>query len=164
MKRDEELNRLIKYAQGMGVTVRFKPYSRKIGAYAEWAMDGSEITIYTRSKCSKIEKILSLIHELSHQKAWVLNNREKDPKMEKILLSEENTKKDRKKILDMEIADSIHWESIYNDTNCQFPIERLRKQREFDLWNYEVCYETGSLPTVKQKSEKMKELRKKYGC
>lgn len=163
MRRDEELNRLIKYAQGLGVSVRFKPYTRN-GAEAEWAVDGSEITIYLRSRCTKIEKILSLVHELSHHKAWISNKRELDPKMEKILLSEENTKKERKKILDMEIADSVHWESIYHDTNCKFPIEKLYRQKEFDIWIYEMLHENGSIPSIKEKTQKMKELRKKYGC
>jgi len=167
MIRDEELNRLTKYAQGMGVSVRFKPYVRGSKVEAEWAMDGSEITIYTPSGRSKLDKVLSLIHELGHHKSWIVNGRETDPKMEADVTAEENceaSRAARKRLLDMEIRDSEYWEDIYRDTNCQFNIEKLRKQREFDVWSYEVIYNIGRDPTKKEKIAKRKELRKKYGC
>lgn len=164
MRRDEELNRLIRYAQGMGLSVHFKPYVPRSRVAADWATDGTQITIYTSSKCSKLEKILHLIHELGHHKAFVDNERTVDPRIEKALDNEENKKNHRKRILDMERADSAYWEDIYRDTNCQFNIEKLRKQREFDIWCYEVYYETGRDVTKKEKRIKTKELRKKYGC
>jgi hypothetical protein len=163
MVRDEEINRLIRYAQGMGLSVHFKPYI-KGGVAAEWAIDGSEITIFVTPRCSKIEKILSLIHEISHHKSWVDNKRKLDPKIEEALDSEENKKSHRKRLLDMEIADSVYWEDIYKDTNCQFNIQKLYKQKEFDIWGYQVDYETGKNPTKKERRAKMKELKKKYGC
>ncbi len=163
MKRDDELNRLIRFAQGMGVSVRFKPYVKRSKVAAEWALDGSEITVYTSARCTKIEKILTLIHELSHHKAFVNNNREIDPKIEEAFDDEERGRRNRKRILDMEIADSLHWEDIYRDTNCQFNIKKLHKQREFDIWCYEVHYETGRDVTSKEKKEKARQLRKKYG-
>jgi hypothetical protein len=160
--RDEELSRLIKYAQGMGLTVRFKDYVRG-GFAAEWALDGTEITLYTSSTDSKIDTILGLIHELGHHKAFVDNKRTVDPKLEEALDSEES-KRHRKRILDMEIEDSAYWEEIYRDTNCKFNIEKLHKQREFDIWCYEVSYEMGRNATVKEKRIKLRELRKKYRC
>ena len=162
MIRDEELNRLIRYAQGMGISVRFKPYVPRSRVAAEWTTDGTEITIYTSANCSKLDKILCLIHELGHHKAFVNNDREVDPKVEEALDNEENRKKDRKRILDMEIEDSLHWEEIYRDTNCRFDIQKLHKQREFDIWCYQVYYETGRDVTQKEKTAKRKELRRKY--
>lgn len=164
MIRDDELNRLMRYAQGMGISVRFKPYVKRSGTYAEWTVDGSEIAIYVTPKDSKINKILSLIHELGHQKGFVANERKIDPKVDEALGFEDNGKLDRKRILNMETEDASHWEDIYRDTNCQFNIKKLQKQREFDIWTYEVYYETGHDPTTKEKSIKKKELRKKYGC
>jgi hypothetical protein len=164
MRRDDELNRLVRYAQGMGLSVRFKPYVKGSGLGADWKFDGTEITIYVTSKCSKTEKIILLIHEISHHKAWIDNNRQMDPKVEEAIVSEENKKSYRKRILDMEISDSAYWEDIYKDTNCQFGVEKLKKHREFDIWCYEVLYETGKDATVKEKREKWRELRKKYGC
>jgi hypothetical protein len=164
MRRDDELQRLIRYAQGLGLSVRFKPYVKGSKTKAEWLTDGSEITIYVYSQCSKLEKILSLLHEISHHRAWIKDGRELDPKIEEALDDEEGKKRNRKRILDMEISDSKHWEQIYQDTNCKFNINKLYKQRDFDLWQYQVYYETGKFPTVKEKAVKKKELRKKYGC
>jgi hypothetical protein len=161
MIRDEELNRLIRYAQGMGISVRFKPYVARSKVAAEWTIDGSEITIYVTSTCSKLYKILSLIHELGHHKGFVDNNRVMDPKLEAALGNEDNLKRNSKRLLDMETVDSSYWEEIYRDTNCQFGVEKLRRQREFDLWTYEFNYEMGRDPTKKEKMAKMKELKRK---
>jgi hypothetical protein len=158
MKRDEEISRLIKYAQGMGVTVRFKPYVKGSKDEADWALDGSEITIYTTSRTSKIQKILSLIHELSHQKAFIDAGRVFDSKIEEALDSD--AKRHRKRVYDMEVADSVYWEDIYKDTNCQFDIKKLYQQRELDIWMYEVYYKTAKFPTVEEKKRKMKSIKR----
>lgn len=160
--RDEELNRLIKYAQGMGVSVRFKPYKLGSNVEADWATDGTEITIYTKSRASGISNILSLIHELAHHKSFVDNGRKVDPKLEELLDSEDQNKKNRKKILDMEIEDTSYWIDIYRDTNCQFPLWKLESQKELDVWCYEVWHETGKNPLKKEKNKKRRELNLKH--
>jgi len=162
--RDDELNRLMRYAQGMGVSIRFKPYVPRSSVAAQWTTDGSEITIFTDSTCSKLDKVLLLIHELGHHKAFVNAERTVDSKIEEALDSEEQSKRERKRILDMEIADSLHWDQIYKDTNCKFNIKKLHKQREMDIWLYEFSYEQGRDATGKEKKAKRKELKEKYGC
>ncbi len=161
MKRDDEINRLMKYAQGLGLSVRFKPFV-KGGDAAEWTIDGTELTIYVKSKCSKLEKVLSLIHELGHQKAFIDNKRQFDPKIEEAIDSEENKKIHRKRLLDWEVDSSVYWEDIYRDTNCQFPMHILKRQMDFDIWQYEVHYKTGKFPKGKEKNKKWKELKEKY--
>jgi len=162
LKRDEEIQRLIRYAQGMGASVHFKPYNPNKGNLASWAIDGTEITIFVRKNSSKIEKILSLIHELSHHKAYINNDREISPELEDVLDKDDPNKKERHRIWRSEVRDSKYWETIYKDTNCQFDINKLYMQRELDLWIYEIYYETGVTPTGKVRREKMKELKKKY--
>jgi hypothetical protein len=164
MRRDEELERLIKYAEGMGVIVLFKPYIKYSRTGAEWDSSGKEITIYISPRDSKIEQILLLIHELSHHKAFVDSGRKLDPKIMRVLESERNSKKDRKILLDMETSDSVYWEDIYRDTDCKFNINKLHKKREFDLWVYKFNYEEDRLPNKKEKTDKWKELRLKYEC
>lgn len=166
MVRDEELNRLVRYAQGMGISVHFKPYIKNSHTEAEWAVDGSEITIFTRSNCSKIEKVFSLIHEIAHHKGFVNNGRKLNPKYIEALEeldSEESSKKNRKLVLDTEVGDMQYWEEVYRDTNCQFNIKMLDRQKELDAWTYEVYYETGKDVTKKERMKKKKELRQKYG-
>jgi hypothetical protein len=162
MIRDEELNRLIRYAQGMGISVRFKPYIPHSKDEAEWTIDGSEITVYVKSSTSKIDKILSLIHELGHHKAFVNNDRAVDPKVEEVLDCEDIKKNQRRIILQDEKNGTKYWEEIYRDTNCQFGLDRLEMQKELDLWAYQVYYETGKFPTNKECREKRKQLKLKY--
>jgi hypothetical protein len=162
MIRDEEINRLIRYAQGMGISVRFKPYVPHSKDEAEWTIDGTEITIYVRSSTSKLDKVLSLIHELGHHKAFVNNDRSIDPKLEEALDSEENKKNQRRAIYMDEKNGTKYWEEIYRDTNCQFGIPRLHMQMELDLWTYEVYLETGKWPTRAKSKKKRKQLKLKY--
>ena len=153
----------MRYAQGMGVSVRFKPYN-KSGNRAEWALDGSEITIYTFSGESKVSQILSLIHEIGHHRGWIENGRKIDPKVEEAINDEEEKKMNRKRIYLDEVKDTDYWEQIYADCDCKFNIGKLHKQKELDIWTYEVYYETGKFPKNAETKEKTKELTKKYGC
>lgn len=163
MIRDEEINRLIRYAQGMGLSVRFKPYVPFSKTAAEWSLDGKEVVVYTSSSDSKLDMVLSLIHELGHHKGFIENGRKIDPKIEEAINDEEKAKS-RYKVLQYEIEDSKHWVQIYKDTDCRFNPKRLEKQREFDIWAYEVFYKTGKFPTCKAKKNKKRQLRERYGC
>lgn len=81
MIRDLELQRLISYSKGLGLTVTFS--SKKTDDSALWYLDNSGIVIYQSHNKTKIETILSLIHELGHAKhnLWE-KNRKVDPKFE----------------------------------------------------------------------------------
>lgn len=163
MVRDDELARLINYAKGLNIQVKFRSYDPKNGADAEWTTDGTEITIFKRGKTTKLDMVLSLIHELGHHLEHIHNNnRETDPKLEEAI-GEDDRKKMRKRLYDWEIKGSNWWEIIYKETDLKFDIRRLRTERESDLWQYEVYYDTGNFPTRKQQREKRKELRRKYG-
>jgi hypothetical protein len=146
----------------MGVIVRFKSYVKKSGDRAEWTLDGKEITIFTEKNDSKIQLILSLIHELGHHKGFVNNGRKLDPKVDEALGDEEERKVSRRRIYLDEAKDAEYWEEIYNDTNCNFPINKLYLQKEFDIWSYEFYYENGNFPDNKDRAKKMKELKNKY--
>lgn len=158
--RDDELNRLKRYAQGMGISVSMKPF-KKGGPQACWALDGTQIEIFVKKRTTKINEIMSLIHELGHHKAFVDNGRAVPAKVDKAL-ERSRTENDRKVIYEMEKADSVYWDDIYKDTNCTFPIRWLCKQRDFDVWQYEVYYKTSKFPTKEQSRKKFKELTQKY--
>ena len=162
MKRDLELKRLIKYAQGMGVEVKFKPYVRGSGNAAEWRLDGSEITIYTTKRNSKIYNILLLIHELGHHKSFILNGR-KSPSEEYDIFSpsDDKSKKFRRQMYLTEKRDSRHWETIYKDTGCTFPVRILKLQRDYDLWVYHYFYKNGVWPSNKERGAYRAKLRSK---
>jgi hypothetical protein len=163
MIRDDELSRLIKYAQGMGIKVSFKPYLRGQQDRAQWTIDGTEITIFLTTRTPKIDKVLTLIHEIAHGKVFAKDGRKIHPELEEALNNEENKKKARKMIFEDEVDATKYWEEIYRDTNCKFDINKLYSQREFDIWSYEVYYETNEFPNTKMIRTKLKQLNQKYG-
>jgi hypothetical protein len=163
MIRDNEINRLIKYAQGLNTTVKFKQKKEDGDADGGWTIDGSEITIYTTPTTPKIYTVLCLIHEIAHHLEHIHgNNRELDEKLDEALEPEEANKRQRKKLYDWEIKSSLWWETIFKETDCQFNINKLYAERDFDLYQYETYYETGEYPTSKEKKQKWNELKEKY--
>ena len=169
MIRDEEIQRLINYTKGLGLKVTFS--SKKADYSAFWYLDCSEIVICKNSNKTKIETILSLVHELGHALHNIHEkNRTIDTKFEKARdhvdeaeESETDTKKrQRKIILDSEIAGTNYWHIVYKDTNMKFPLWRLEVAMEFDIYQYRVFYETGSYPRAKERKKKRRELIGKY--
>ncbi len=173
MIRDEEISRLIKYAEGLGVKVKFLKASRNCDEDAGWVIDGSEIVLYTNNRTSKIDIILSLIHELGHH-TWFIHekNRKPDLKFEeaidRINLADRDLsktpapKKFRKKILDVEIAGTSWWENIYKETNMKFAKWKLDVAMQYDIWVYDVYYETGFFPLMKDRKIKRKQMVREF--
>ena len=172
MIRDNEISRLTKYAQGLGLKVSFSSETGGSSA-AGWVLDGSEIIVYTAFQRSKTETILSLIHEIAHH-VWFIHEKDRQPDLkfseaiERQNLFEEEVKdkpapkKLRKKILATEIAGTIWWETIYKDTDMKFPKWKLYAAMEMDVWAYEVYAETGSFPDRPQTRAKAREINTKH--
>ena len=161
MIRDEEIKRLIKYAQAMGMKVTFNN-KKKPKEAAAWVTDGTEIIIYRSKHSSKIETILSLIHEISHKIAFVHSNNRKIPLKVDRALENPEKKRSKKIIWEDELEGSKWWESVYKDVNLKFPKWRLYAQMEFDVWQYQMDYENDKFPTRKEKRLKWAELKTKY--
>lgn len=165
MIRDEEIQRLINYIKGIGLTVSFS--SKKSDCSAEWYINNSGIVIYRRQNKPKIDIVLDLIHELGHALHNIhKKNRTTDPKFERALdhiiqteIDETDSKKrQRKIILDNEVAGTWYWHVIYKETNMKFPIWKMEAQMDFDIYQYEVFHETGKFPKRKDRLEKFKEI------
>lgn len=167
MIRDQEIERLVNYIKGIGLKVTFS--SKKSDCAAEWYLDNSGIVVYKAKNTSKIDTVLSLIHEIGHSmhNLWE-KNRQVDDKLDSALdhidraeESETDTKKNQRKIiLNNEIYGTRYWHQIYKETNMKFPIWKLEAAMKFDVWQYEVFYETGKDPTRDEKRKKIKEVRK----
>lgn len=164
MIRDEEIQRLINYAKGMGLKVSFiDDYPDAAG----WVLDGTEILVNPKYCRSKLETVLTLIHEIAHH-LWFIHqkNREPDLKFEEAIDRHncENSatpapKNLRHKIFKVEESSAKWWESIYKETNMKFPIKKLYVQRDFDVWQYEFYYEEGRFPNRKEQRSKFKEIK-----
>lgn len=170
MIRDEEISRLKKYAQALGLVVRTINNPKEDSASI--SLDGTELTINEYHNKTKIETVLSLIHELGHMLFFIHEkNRSHDIKFEEAIdrqnLHDTNISKTpppknlREKILNVEKQSADWWDVIYKETNCEFPYWKLELARKFDIWQYEVYYETGKFPIKKERSLKYKELKKK---
>lgn len=161
--RDEELKRLVRYAQGLNAVVRIRQDYPGNEAAGTCTTDGSEIEIFRSDDMSKISLILTLIHELAHLQYNIHNfSRQPDERLEEALESIEDKKKHRKIVYDYEKGSSLWWDVIYKETNMSFPFCWLERYREFDVWQYEVWWTTGKWPTTKEKVNKRKALRRKY--
>lgn len=162
--RDEEIKRLIKYAQGLGVQVSFLQGNTYDSA--QWYIDGSKIEVFTKKNETKVKLILSLVHEIAHQVCFIHEkDRKEDKRFREALIKvdeDKSTKKDRKIILDFERASTMYWEIIYKETNLKFPIWKLHQAKEYDIWMYEYFYENGEFPGAKLRKQKNKELKEKY--
>jgi hypothetical protein len=169
--RDEEIKRLIHYAKGLGVKVVI--YNKNnADADAQWTLDGTLIEVYASSKTTKTDIILHLIHELGHH-VWFIHekDRQKDLQFEEAItrenLFQEETdvptpKNLRKKIWDVEVSGTKWWESIYKETNLKIPIWKMQAAMEFDMWMYEVYYETGFFPKGESKRLHYLAVQEKY--
>ena len=171
--RDDEFSRLTKYAQGLGLKVIVKSRPKMGDNAATWTTDGSEITIYKDENDTKIGLILAMIHELGHH-VWFIHekNRLPDLKFEQAIdrqnlvdedLSDKpSPKKFREKILEVEIAGTGWWETIYKDTNMKFPKWKLFSEMELDVWMYQIYSETGFFPKRSERNRKIKEINGKH--
>jgi hypothetical protein len=172
MVRDQEIERLVHYAKGLGVEVVFSKKDSGDSS-AQWALDGSQITIFVNKQDSKTDMILSLIHEIGHH-VWFIHEKNRQPDLkfdeaisiQNLVETEDRDrptpKKLRKKIYEVELASSYWWETIYKETNMKFPIWKLYAQREFDVWVYEHFYKTGHFPSTAERREKWKTIREKH--
>jgi len=169
MLRDDEIQRLVNYIKGLGLKVTFS--SKQSDCSAFWYLDNSEIVICKNKNKSKIETVLSLIHETGHALHNIYEkNRKTDPKFEEALdhvdeaqeLELDTQKKQRKIILNNEKAGTHYWDAIYRETNMKFPMWKLEAAKEIDVWMYEVFYETGKYPKTKERIAKVKEVNRKH--
>lgn len=169
--RDQEIQRLISYARGLGLEVYYD--SKSTHAAAEWNIDGSAITIYTKKNKTKISTILSLTHEISHHLYFIWDyNRQTDIKMDEAITRHDlniergsktpTPKKHREKIFQFERNSTKYWSTVYKDTNLKIPYWKFEAQMELDVWHYECWAETGFFPNTKSTADKRRQVTVAY--
>jgi len=174
--RDEELKRLEKYAQGLGIKVYHKPHVKGCGG-AEWDMDDQSIVLYHNNKMSKTKLIIYFIHELGHHLDWVYNNR-KDSKAaikafeflgEGHMYGDRSDipKKYRKVILDEEKAGGEYHETIYKELNIKIPLWKIKMEQHLDMYEYRCLYREARFTKYKEfhkyKKSITKAFKERYG-
>lgn len=165
----DDLNKLIKYAQGLGLRVVIRDYDGS-GDGAGWTTDGTEITLFRWKNQTITRMILNLLHELGHHLAWVYADRITNPKVDNALAAEDSRKKGdpfipkrkRKIIYEEERFDAQYREVIAKEVGLRVPLWKIKADIDIDIWGYRVYYETGKHPTAKDMNTLYKELKARY--
>jgi len=166
---DEDLNKLIHYAKGLGLKVTIKDYVPFSDDAGYWFTDGSEIQLMRWKGQSKSSFVLTLLHELAHHMSWVYSNKTFNPKyteaMEKEAareLSDKPIKKMlRRAVYVQEVNDMKYQHTIAFEVGLKIPKWKIDLEIATDSFIYEYYYITGKYPTSKVKQAKRKELREK---
>ena len=166
---DDELVRMQKYAEGLGIKVSRKLHKRGCPG-AEWHTDGSQITIYQWPRQAKATLLLNFLHELAHHAAYVYSGRKSHSLTDRALLEEDARKETdpplakskRRLIYETEKNDSKWREIIHHELNLKLPIWKVRADVELDLWIYKRYYVTGNYPKQRDVDLKQEKLKKKW--
>lgn len=163
-RKDDEIKRIIKYANGLGIRIEYKKHKHGDPG-ASWDLKGDLITIWEWPRKSKIRTILDLVHELAHHMAWVHSGRKLDKATTDAWDKEAEdhtslTKEERYLIYLSEANDAQYRGRIVKELGLKIPEWLQKVDRALDVWYYKEYYINGEYPTVKEIDDKKKELKK----
>lgn len=164
MIRDDEIKRLRNYAKGLGCKVIIKTVKKIKQDYAICDYGNHVITIFKCKKVTKTDLVLSLIHEISHYKAFISKNRKPSKTEDKIVERYLNSKVCppyiNYYIYCFELKEQRYWDQIIKDCNIKISKKRIELQKEIDLISYETMFLFGEEYT-KEISNYFKKLIKR---
>lgn len=154
--RDRDISKLKEYANSLGLKVYIKPYNRTTGD-AEYN-SGTSITLFNRTRTTKTDMILSLLHELGHHLDWIKGKSNKETTVAFELLNQgamvgsrnDIPKKYRKMILQVEKAGIKYMSRIHKDLNLELPFYLVKYQQFIDIFDYQFLYDHGRFSTRKE--------------
>lgn len=168
---DKEIERIIKYAEGLGLRVLFVRHEPGDPG-ATYDNISKEIQVYEYPNQTKTNIIMCLLHELGHHMDWVYNRkRGKDSTRLTKALSLDWKRKDedppiakylRKEIYQMECRGIDYMDVIAKELGVKIPLWKVKAEQEFDKWIYKFYYLNGVNPTSKEKKTKKRELLQKW--
>ena len=168
---NNDLHRVKKYAEGLGIKVYFKDYYRGAGG-ADWDMENQNITIYVHKGQSKTQILLTLLHELGHHLDWIYNDKKikkQERKAQQILCSghmfgkrNDLTKRQRKLILDSEIGGVNYMSLIHKELNLSVPLWKVKMQQDLDIYDYQMLYDYGRFATTEEFTEYKNKIKSYY--
>ena len=168
--RDKELDRLIKYAMGLGTRITMQKAAKGQTFAAAWVEGGEEIILYTWPKQTKIDLILNLLHELGHHLDYISKNRTEDQELLKALLEDDEAqerdekieKSKRLLIYQTEVDGASFRPRIAKEVGLTLPFYKLKADMDLDLWIYKKYYENGTNPPNKEIKAMKKKIIDKY--
>jgi len=168
--RQEEFDRVIKYAKGLGINVVRKRYKRNDpgGTYDH---ESQTIELYEWPGQSYTCKIFIMLHELGHHLDWVhimqegnsiLLNKAWEREWERRpRVSKPTPKYLRRHIYNSECKAIDYMAVIYKELRLNIPKWKLEYEMALDRWVYLRYYQTGDYPTNKEQKEWKRQWRRK---
>lgn len=171
MVRDDEIKRLVKYANAMGCKVVFKRKNKvaKLNeAYAACDSDTNTITVYKYKDTSKIFIVLNLIHELAHYIGFVRNGRKNSKTNDYYHARAYNEKYPppyvNYYIFCSELKDMKYWDEIIHTCDIKIPKKRIELQKDLDLLAYETIFLFGEERTEEHVDYFEKLIKRIHKC
>ena len=164
--RDQELARLQKYAEGLGIKVVWsKNKSSKYGAM--WVLDQNnnvELHMYTWTSASKTLLVLNFLHELAHHLAYVHQGRTLSDALIKALnhqSTETANKKHRELVYKAEVSDSSYRKVIAHEVGLKIPESKIDLDIAVDDFIYYTYWQENRFPKLPEIREFKKQWKDK---
>jgi hypothetical protein len=165
-----ELDRVVKYARGLGLTVTFKPYKKGSGVGGEYDGETKEVIVYRQPRESLTNLILILIHEVSHHLDFVYKGKRDPVKLVTALEKEFDRKPGdppiaytyREYIYECESAAADFMPQVARELDLKMPIWKVEAEAELDRWVAKHYMTTGEYPMIKLVVEKRRDLRARF--
>lgn len=159
---EREFNRLISYAEGLGINVVWRqPGELDVPAQLLFTDPPTmELTVY--KKINYTDRILDILHELGHYHDW-LNNGKREPG--KVFSKEHNelNRSEREVVYNDEKKATFLSIVIAKQLEIKYPkFNRIRAAAAYDRWYYRKFLTTGKPPTKKERKPKYKQIQAKY--
>ena len=163
MNYQSDIDKLLEFAKGLEVDVVFKDKSPE-KTIALYYNKPPKIVIFKNKVKTKPELILALLHELGHHLDFM--NTKKDLH-DAFAMEDMRTRHDpplpkkiRKYIYDEEVSGIKLMLGIANKLKLDIEKWKVIREMRLDIWVYKHYYKTGNFPTIKESSEKNKQLTK----
>lgn len=169
MLKDKEVRRVIRYANSLGLKVRFKKEGAgRVGA--EYVQEDKRITVYTIPAYNRTDIVLMLLHEIGHHLDFIHRNK-RDSKRLGVALERENNRKPgdppiprtyRQFIYNCEYAGTEYMPTIAKELDLKIPIWKVLAEQRLDRWIYLRYVSSGDLPSLDEIIMKRREYRRFY--
>lgn len=157
-----EFDRLVKYAEGLGIQVIYKYDSKSKYAAQFIFTDPPTIELVINKRHATTDLILAMLHELGHYHDWV-NTGKREPSVIYAKEHSELNLTERKILYQTERKATILAIKTAEHLEIKFPkMWRIKQESAYDRWFYRYYVKTGEYPDKKMYKKKQKDLYRKY--
>lgn len=158
----KELERLIKYSQGLGIQVSMITSKHETDAACLIYDEPPRIIIYNKGK-SITNTIVCLLHELGHAQDWLDRGKPQISKVFTKELDESYNKAERETVKNSEYKAAYYMPVIAKKLDLKFPqMYKIKAEAAYDRWTAKYFYDNGDFPRGKICDEKKKMLLEFY--